>query len=44
MKDQKNLGLPELICNAFCCHFHVLNMKKSCFVAFSFDSYSAADE
>jgi hypothetical protein len=28
MKDQKNFELPELIWNAFCCHFHVLNLKK----------------
>jgi hypothetical protein len=28
MKDQKNLGLPEHICIAFWCHFHVLICKK----------------
>jgi hypothetical protein len=28
MKDPKNLGLPEHICLAFLCHFHVLICKK----------------
>jgi hypothetical protein len=44
MKDQKNLGLPEHIFIAFWSHFHVLICKKTSFVGFSFDSYSADDE
>jgi hypothetical protein len=43
MKDQKNLGLPEHIFNAFLCHFHAFILKTS-FAGFSFDIYSADDE